>query len=45
MTQQNFAHAPEGARMDSPETALHPNGALTRVAETGILPVIAIPSA
>lgn len=44
MTQQNLAHAPEGANPDSPERALLPNDALARVAETGILPVIAIPS-
>lgn len=44
MTQQNLAHAPDGANPDSPEKGLLPNDALTRVAETGILPVIAIPS-
>lgn len=44
MTQQNLAHAPDGTHHDNSEVACHPNDALTRVAETGILPVIAIPS-
>ena len=44
MTQQNLAHAPDGTHYDNSEVACHTNDALTRVAETGILPVIAIPS-
>lgn len=44
MTQQNLAHAPEGTHPDSSEKTFRPTDALARVAVTGILPVVAIPS-